>query len=890
VGLLWVSTGLTNTSGGKWRSSQDRGTGSVNTTAGRARSALSSRTRLSVAGSIAPSSSRTPGGLKPLAGATINVTTTQQKVAGQGTGGCSLQEAIFSANLHTNMAIDSINPDGTDHFVTTDCAAGTGNDTIVLPGGAVFQMGNIIDDAHNYMGPTATPIIFSNITIEANGSRLEPLTGSPQFRAFAVGTASINLNPGGTANVVSGTGSLTIRNGHIRGFVVKGGDGGDAGGGGGLGAGGAIYVNGGGLTVESCTFEANGAIGGNGGGGGGTGGGGGGGGLAGNGGTDSGGGGGARGNGGGGQGGGAGGGGGTLGNGADGTSTNGGAGGLKCGGNGANPFNNSGGDALCVGGGGGGGSTKIIDLQHAFDTGGQGGKGSYGGGGGGGGFDTGTGAHGGFGGGGGGSGAFAPGAGGGDGGFGGGGGSGFGQFPVGGGAGKGGFAGGNATGDGNNFFGGGGGALGGAIFNDSGTVVVRNSTFFNNFVDRGIKGGPGADNGADAGGGIFSRNGSLTVLGSTISGNRSTGSGGGLAAINDGATASLTIRNTIIANNGGDECFFVGTVTHSGSGNLIVQNFGCPGMVSMADPQLGPLQINDPGSTPTMAITTASPAFDAGDDNNCPPTDQRGVTRPQFAHCDIGAYEVRPCPLTCPANITVSNDANQCGAVVNYPAPNTGGGDCGAVTCSPGSGSFFPIGTTTVTCTSAAGSCSFTVTVNDTQAPTITCPASITMNTGGPNVNSVVVDYPPPVATDNCPGVTVVCNPKSGSSFNVGTTTVTCTATDAAGNQTSCSFQVLVTNTLLAAPTGDSLQWNSNTGDYLFKHCGPGAFTLVGKGTVALVNNIRTLTDIKSDRRISANFNLGQLTGRATLTLLVAPGVYQTFIISQTTPNASPGC
>jgi len=95
---------------------------------------------------------------------------------------------------------------------------------------------------------------------------------------------------------------------------------------------------------------------------------------------------------------------------------------------------------------------------------------------------------------------------------------------------------------------------------------------------------------------------------------------------------------------------------------------------------------------------------------------------------------------------------------------------------------------------------------------------------------------------------------------------------------------------LLAAPTGDSLQWNSNTGDYLFKHCGPGAFTLVGKGTVALVNNIRTLTDIKSDRRISASFNLGQLTGRATLTLLVAPGVYQTFVINQTTPNASPGC
>src|SRR6185369_10751919 len=40
------------------------------------------------------------------------------------------------------------------------------------------------------------------------------------------------------------------------------------------------------------------------------------------------------------------------------------------------------------------------------------------------------------------------------------------------------------------------------------------------------------------------------------------------------------------------------------------------------------------------------------------------------------------CTLTCPANITVSNDPNQCGAVVNYPAP-TVTGDCGTVTCTP---------------------------------------------------------------------------------------------------------------------------------------------------------------------------------------------------------------
>src|SRR5260370_647866 len=178
-----------------------------------------------------------------MAGATIMVTTTLQKVGGLGTGGCSLQEAIYSANFHNNIAIDST--EAVDHFVTTDCVAGTGNDTIVLPAEAVFQMDHSLDDEkHNYLGPTATPLVFSTITIEANGSRLERRVANPNFRAFSVGTASVDTNPGGTPNVVSGTGNLTIRNAHIKGFAAKGGNG-VCRGGGGMGAGGAIYLAGG---------------------------------------------------------------------------------------------------------------------------------------------------------------------------------------------------------------------------------------------------------------------------------------------------------------------------------------------------------------------------------------------------------------------------------------------------------------------------------------------------------------------------------------------------------------------------------------------------------------------------------------------------------------------
>ena len=152
---------------------------------------------------------------------------------------------------------------------------------------------------------------------------------------------------------------------------------------------------------------------------------------------------------------------------------------------------------------------------------------------------------------------------------------------------------------------------------------------------------------------------------------------------------------------------------------------------------------------------------------------------------------VNICDITCPANVTVSNDPNQCGAVVNYPAATTTG-DCGTVTCSPLSGSFFPVGTTSVTCTAAAGpSCSFTVTVNDTQAPTVTCP-TLQPVPAAQGQCSAPVAYTA-TATDNCPGVSAVtCTPASGAEFPVGTTTVSCSATDAAAIPGSCTFTVTV--------------------------------------------------------------------------------------------------
>jgi hypothetical protein len=111
------------------------------------------------------------------------------------------------------------------------------------------------------------------------------------------------------------------------------------------------------------------------------------------------------------------------------------------------------------------------------------------------------------------------------------------------------------------------------------------------------------------------------------------------------------------------------------------------------------------------------------------------------------------CVLTCPTNITVPNDPGECGAIVTYPMP-TYTGNCGTVTASQNSGTFFPVGTTTVVITGnrldgTSDSCSFTVTVNDTESPVVSAATATPDSLWPPNhqMVPVTVDY---TATDNC--------------------------------------------------------------------------------------------------------------------------------------------
>ena len=153
-----------------------------------------------------------------------------------------------------------------------------------------------------------------------------------------------------------------------------------------------------------------------------------------------------------------------------------------------------------------------------------------------------------------------------------------------------------------------------------------------------------------------------------------------------------------------------------------------------------------------------------------------------------------------PANITVSA-TSAAGAVVNYTATASDNVGVTSSSCSPASGSTFTIGTATVTCTAAdaagnTGTASFTVTVEDTTPPNLTMPADITL--APTSAAGAVVNYTAS-ATDNVGLATFGCVPASGSTFAIGTTTVTCTATDVAGNTATATFTVTVEDT--TAPT-----------------------------------------------------------------------------------------
>lgn len=112
------------------------------------------------------------------------------------------------------------------------------------------------------------------------------------------------------------------------------------------------------------------------------------------------------------------------------------------------------------------------------------------------------------------------------------------------------------------------------------------------------------------------------------------------------------------------------------------------------------------------------------------------------------------------------------------------------------SGATFPLGATTVECTATdatgnSASGSFTVTLVDNTPPVVTAPGDVTAT--ATSATSTTVTYPAASAADLVDGtVPVTCEPASGSGFSLGHTPVVCSATDAAGNVGTASFDVAV--------------------------------------------------------------------------------------------------
>jgi RimJ/RimL family protein N-acetyltransferase len=129
----------------------------------------------------------------------------------------------------------------------------------------------------------------------------------------------------------------------------------------------------------------------------------------------------------------------------------------------------------------------------------------------------------------------------------------------------------------------------------------------------------------------------------TITRNFAESDGGGGGVFYDPVgTFSASFVNTIIALNkaaNGPDC----SQTLPSAGNNLESHVKCGfnnavGDMQNTDPKLGPLASNG-GPTKTLALLPGSPAIDAGSDMECPSIDQRGVSRPQGPHCDIGAFE-----------------------------------------------------------------------------------------------------------------------------------------------------------------------------------------------------------------------------------------------------------
>ena len=198
--------------------------------------------------------------------------------------------------------------------------------------------------------------------------------------------------------------------------------------------------------------------------------------------------------------------------------------------------------------------------------------------------------------------------------------------------------------------------------------------------------------------------------------------------------------------------------------------------------------------TNSVSVTSDTPELEPGD--NSASSDAAVPTT-------AGA---QTCTLTCREDMIVTANATQggtAGAFVTFGAASQIG-NCGTIGATPASGSFFPVGATVVSVTSSegGGSCSFTVTVVDTPAPTVSCPAD---KTAPADENGTATVDPGTPATSPASGVSVAGVRSDGEALSApyptGLTLITWTVTDSSGRTASCNQRINVVDSACAGDT-----------------------------------------------------------------------------------------
>jgi HYR domain/Secretion system C-terminal sorting domain len=351
------------------------------------------------------------------------------------------------------------------------------------------------------------------------------------------------------------------------------------------------------------------------------------------------------------------------------------------------------------------------------------------------------------------------------------------------------------------------------------TITTSGTASGNGLVAGGINGnGGGASSGSGGGGGGFLTNG---IAGTGFAGNNGksylNGGAGGNGNNNDrggyggggagwftggngggggGYSGGATSGSQPFTGGGGGGSYSIGTNQNnvagfqSGNGRVIISyNVSGPATTTMTQGMVS-------GSSFPVGTTLQQYVVSDGSGG----TDTCSFT--------ITVTDAQAPVMTCPANITVNADSGMCSAIASFSAPVASDNcilDTTSQTAGPISGSAFPVGTTTVSymAMDLAGNmatCSFTVTVNDIEAPMFTCPGNLAVNADS-GMCSAVVNFNMPNAIDNCSiaSVTQTAGLTSGSAFPLGTSTVSFTATDSAGNSSACSYDIIVTD--VEAPT-----------------------------------------------------------------------------------------